>query len=74
MATGPTTAETFVPAESVYARRKRKRRENYARGEAITDSRNRSSEAFLAVAPEPAPPKSFEGMSASATVHKHLLV
>ena len=68
MATGPSTADTFVPAESVYARRKQKRRE------LLTDSRNRSSEAFLAVAPEPAPPKSFEGVSASATVHKHLLV
>ena len=38
--------------------------------ELLTDSRNRSSEAFLAVALEPAPPKSFEGVTASATVHK----
>ena len=42
--------------------------------ELLTDSRNRSSVTFLAVAPEPAPPKSFEGVSASTTVHKHLLV
>ena len=41
--------------------------------ELLTDYRNCSSEAFLVVAPDPAPPKSLEGVTASVTVPKHLL-